>query len=218
MKRYAPKMSSWYVVRQYQSESFPPSRQLANQVKRILTVTKFNSLHKAHGVIDLIEMLGAFCSDKQTELELLVAGGGSYEYRVRSYLNKMSDSIYLKIDQVGFCKNVDKLHEYADIFAYNTADDATPNALIEAKRLGTPVLVNDFAPLRSLVVAGESRMVFNNYPDFKQKLEALMHSKRLRQRLAARGRREFDEDFTMRAVADQLQSALVGFRESNANR
>lgn len=218
MKRYIPKKSFWYVVNQYQSGFFPAERELASQVKRILTVTNLNNLNKAYGVMDIIDMLEGFCYDNQTELELLIAGSGIYDYRLKNAVNRMSKSSYLKISQIGFCKNVDNLHENADVFVYNSADDATPNALIEAKRLGTPVLVNDFAPLKSLVVDGESGLVFDSYAEFKKKLETLMHSKSLRQRLAARGRRDFDEKFTMLAVADQLESALIGLRESNASR
>jgi glycosyltransferase involved in cell wall biosynthesis len=105
----------------------------------------------------------------------------------------------------------------ADVFTLATHHEGMPGAAIEAMALGLPVVATDIPPVREVVDAGASALV---YPDddpaaLERALDTLLGDAALRERFGRRGREIFESEFTMAASADRtvaLYEAVAGRR------
>jgi glycosyltransferase involved in cell wall biosynthesis len=103
---------------------------------------------------------------------------------------------------------MDAMYKEADVFVYHSEHDATPNVLLESKRWGLPVLLNEHKPFRAIVSDESSGLFYNDASTFHQQLNRLLKDKTLRQRLGERAAWEHENKFSIEAIAEKLENAL----------
>ena len=128
--------------------------------------------------------------------------------RVELHLQQAQLPPELQVQLLGFVEDIDAQYSEADVFLYRSDHDASSNVLLEAKRWGLPVLVNDFPVFRTIVSDRVSGLLYKGNADFKSSLHRLLSEKALRQSLVENGYREHEEVFTIDASRERLEAAL----------
>ena len=196
------------IIPQYcRGEVVRHGRDLA-QIPILLTVTSLNYRAKADGVTWMIERLAEFATEANHSFVFRIAGGGLHLKDVERHLQQAQLPPELQVQLLGFVEDIDTQYREADVFLYRSDHDASSNVLLEAKRWGLPVLVNDFPAFRTIVSDGVSGLLYKDNADFKSSLHRLLSNKALRQSLVENGYREHEEVFTIEASRERLEAAL----------
>lgn len=176
----------------------------------LLTVTNLGYPQKAEGVVRLITQLVRFAADYHGEMVFRVAGDGQFRSKVEQALTLLRLPANLSVEMLGFQADIEEEYRRADLFLYHSEYDATPNVLLEAKRFGLPVLVNDFPPFRTIVKDGVSGLIYADGSGFNSALRRLIDGPELCRRLAEGGLVELREEYSENAVGQAWLNVLYG--------
>lgn len=175
----------------------------------LLTVTNFRFSEKAKGVIWLIEHLNLFVCKYRIAVHFRVAGAGQHLEDVKRYLWSLVKSELLTVDVAGFVTNLDGYYRRADAVVYRSYHDATPNVILESKRYGLPLLVNECEEFVSIVEHGVSGLLFPDEKEFCALLKKLLAEETLREKLGRGALREHESKYSMEAAQDKIEAALL---------
>jgi glycosyltransferase involved in cell wall biosynthesis len=98
----------------------------------LISVTNFDFIGKAHGIVKLIEAFSKL--NKKYQLRLLILGDGKFRHRVEKYFSLNG------IEYLGYKSNVMDYLKKADLFVYSTFQDIFPYAVLEGMACGLPVV------------------------------------------------------------------------------
>jgi glycosyltransferase involved in cell wall biosynthesis len=174
----------------------------------LLAVANFRFSEKAEGVIWLIEQLDHFVRRQGVAVNFRVAGAGLHLGDVANHLEILTLSDLLTVEVAGFVTDLDTYYSRADILLYRSFHDATPNVILESKRYGLPLLVNDCEEFRSLVKQGVSGLLYPDAAGFFSFLEQLLADQDLRKRLGHGARHDHGSNFSERAAFFKIEAAL----------
>ena len=111
-------------------------------------------------------------------------------------------------DRVEFAGNrldVPELLAGSHVFALFTKWEGFPISILEAMRAGLPVVASDVNGVREAVADGSTGFLAppQDVATFRQRLELLVSSASLRERMGAAGRRRFEQEFTVERMVQQ---------------
>lgn len=129
---------------------------------KFLTVTSFNFLDKAKGVLNLVEMLNPLA--ESYTIELTVLGDGEFFNEIK---NKVTSYAQFRVNFMGFQKTK-KYYDGSHIFVYNSGQDTGPIVLLEAMASGLPSFVNDVGIAREIIKNQENGYIYKSADDFRQ--------------------------------------------------
>jgi glycosyltransferase involved in cell wall biosynthesis len=174
----------------------------------LLAVANFRFSEKAEGVIWLIAQLDLFVRRKGVAVIFRVAGAGLHLGDVRKHLQISSLSDLLTVEIAGFVIDLDSYYSRADILLYRSFHDATPNVILESKRYGLPLLVNDCEEFRSLVEHDVSGLLYHDAAGFFTFLEQLLAKQDLRERIGQGASSEHEFKYSEKAAQQKIENAL----------
>jgi glycosyltransferase involved in cell wall biosynthesis len=130
----------------------------------------------------------AHLSDRFKDWKLVLAGDGEYDDRVRRQVALLGLQ-----DRVEFCgavRDVDKLYQRADLFAFPSYFEGFPNALAEALAWGLPCVgLRDTLGVNSLIEDQTNGLLVSGTPEsFAEGLASLMGNPNLRKRMSTEAR------------------------------
>jgi len=152
---------------------------------------------------------------KKMDLELVIAGNGPDEARLRSIAG---DAAWIKWLGAVDNSTVPKLFNASDIFALPCrADshgdkDGIPVVLMEAMACGLPAVSGDLPAIRELIEDGVNGMLVdgNNPTQLAARLESLAKDPALRSRLGIKGREHVIEEFAETPNLRRLEKRFLG--------
>jgi glycosyltransferase involved in cell wall biosynthesis len=166
--------------------------------------------HARKGVDVLIDAL-ATARDRGTKLRACLIGDGPLleQHRRRVSARGLDDCVLL----AGRVDDVDPYLQHADVFALATREEQSGSlALLEALRAGAPVVASAVDGIPEDVADGESALLIppGDASALAGALARLAGDAELRARLAAAGRRLFEERFAAEPFAAALGAAYAG--------
>lgn len=198
----------FFVVPQPVFENVEVSKRKAGEQFEILTVANFRYQRKAEGVIWQIERLIKIASCSSSPMRLRVAGDGYHLNEVRSFLDNVRLPFNLEVELLGFVSNVDSVYENADLFIYRSDHDVTPNVILEAKRWGLPIVVNNYGPFLNLVENEATGLVYADEAGFITAVLGLWEDEKFRLRLGAAGLSDFRKRYSVSAVGKEFAKVI----------
>lgn len=177
-------------------------------VFKLLTITNLRYRRKADGVIWQIERLKTIAEGTSGPVRFRIAGGGLHLKDVENHIASMPFPGNFQVDLLGHVADVDAEYAKADVFLYRSDHDGTPNVLLEAKRWGLPIVVNDYAPFQNLVENGTSGIIYEDEFGFLKGIVALRDNDSLGKRLGKAGQEDFCNRFSITAVGERLANML----------
>lgn len=188
------------IVPQYCSVGVARECYRINDPAIVLTVTNLRYKDKADGVIWQARVLIEYVKATRQKVEFRVAGGGLFFSYVQAAIRQEALPQELDIILLGYMNDLDGEYLSADIFIYRSSRDGTPNVLLEAKRLGVPILVNCYEGFFYVVRNGWSALIYQGEVDFAVCFKKLLNCKNLRIKLATNGRLDCGQRFSIEAV------------------
>ena len=91
---------------------------------------------------------------------------------------------------------------------YHSSHDATPNVILESKRFGLPILVNDCDEFKSIVDNDVSGFLYQSGTDFQTYLDRLAGCAELRKRLGENAIADRENRFSFLSVKKDLEQAI----------
>ena len=86
------------------------------------------------------------------DLRLLIAGDGSLADELRRTVDELNLQPICRL--IGHCEDVPSFHHALDLFVQSSDYEGTPNAVLEAMALGTPIVATDVGGTAELVSHG----------------------------------------------------------------
>ena len=168
-------------------------------------------LHPYKGVHTLLEAAGMLRRDHNLLLQLSIAGDGSVEYREQ--LKQQAAREELNVAFLGRVPHgeLPALYRENDIFIFaSTWREPFGLTHLEAMASGTPVISTCDGGHGEFLRHMENALTFEkgNASELAERILALVQDGELRGRLALSGRREVEENFTMKRYVDDLERFL----------
>jgi len=104
--------------------------------------------------------------ENKLNIRFLVAGDGPLRFEIQAQSEKES----LPIEFLGWTKDVASLLSQVDLLLLTSLSEGTPISIIEAQRLGKPVVATDVGSVREVICDGESGYARHYDPDCFAKL------------------------------------------------
>ena len=143
----------------------------------IISVGELNK-NKNHSVI-----IQALAKCKNTKIHYSIAGRGE----LFDYLSNLARALNVEkqVHLLGYCNDVAKLYQAADICAFPSVREGQGIAAIEAMAAGLPLLVSDNRGLRGTLVDGENAIVckYNDIDAFAKGIIKLANDEELRKKM-----------------------------------
>ena len=136
------------------------------------------------------------CARIKMPFRLQFAGAGPAEREVRRRAEQLGMSE--RVEFLGDCSDVPARLRKASIFALATNWEGFPISVLEAMRAALPIVASNVGGVREAVVDGENGFLAErgDWTAFQRCLETLLTDEDLRQRMARKSRRRFEELFT----------------------
>ena len=143
------------------------------------------------------------------DLTVVIAGDGRLRAQFERRHLELLD--HPRIVLPGWVKDLQPLLQASDIVCHFSYFDACPNVIFEAWACGTPVVVNDYAPLLEHLTAGETGHVLAEEASVDECVavfERLLGDEQHRREMGARGRRVAQERFSYAAIGRRLLEVI----------
>lgn len=133
---------------------------------------------------------------KELKWKLELVGGGPLLEETRQVAEKLG--LKDRVTFSGFCNDVAKRLERADIFVLISHWEGLPLTILEAMRAGLPVVASDVGGVSETIVNSETGFLVprGNEQALTNALSYLIGSKRARETMGERGRCKFERCFT----------------------
>ena len=142
------------------------------------------------------------------EITFYWAGGGSYQDKILSVLEKYENFIWL-----GSLEYPEKVREYLtdiDVYALITGIDMSPLTLQEAQLMKKPVIATDVGGVSELMKDKVTGFLVKkgNSDDISEKIALLLNDKQRAMEMGEAGRKFVEDNFNWRVVATKFVSEL----------
>ncbi len=117
----------------------------------------FQYLQKNAGLERFLPALRALV-DARDDVTVVIAGSGRLQEDFERRHRRLLD--HPRMVRPGWIEDLQPLLQASDIFCHFSYFDACPNVIFEAWACGTPVIVNDYAPLLENLTDGDTGHVF----------------------------------------------------------
>ncbi|HZU29061.1 MAG TPA: glycosyltransferase family 4 protein [Bryobacteraceae bacterium] len=168
------------------------------------------------GDVPVIAMLARFAEQKNQALLVRAIAGIPEPLRVlfvgdgptRSHVEALARSLHVdgRCVFAGQRLDVPAILAGAHVFALSTNWEGFPVSILEAMRAGLPVIASDVGGVRESVIDGQTGFVVppGDEGELRHRVRQLIESPALRCVMGAAGRRRFEQNFTVRAMADKV--------------
>ncbi len=141
------------------------------------------------------------------DLELLIAGEGAEEARLRGLISELN-----RVDRIrllGFRPDTADVYQAMDVFVLSSLREGLPNVLLEAMALEAPVVATRIAGVPRLVEDGRNGLLVEpgSQKELTRALGRLLGDERLRAGLAREGRRTVEECYGFAARMEKVRAA-----------
>ena len=156
---------------------------------------------------DLLKACSCLKESEDANIVLRIAGDGPE----MDSLRREAVEFNLNPDQVllGNRKDVLKLMVAADVFAFPSESEGSPNAVIEAAFTKLPVVVSDIDPCREVIRDQESGLIFEtgNVEQLRDGIRKILHDREFGSRLAKAAYDSSLEKYELSATMAKLEQA-----------
>jgi glycosyltransferase involved in cell wall biosynthesis len=189
------------------SEYISGKKKLYSDNLTLLTVTNLDYLGKYRGVVKTIKDIRPIL-DKNNGIEFVVAGGGIHFEKLSNYVDRLPYTIRENINLLGQVDNIEQQHDDADIFVYISYLEGYSNAVLEARGLGTPIIVNSSQAQSEQITHFQSGLIVNakNNGEIRSAVELLHRNETLREKLI---------DNALTSVLEENSPEAIGTKLSN---
>lgn len=200
-----------YAVHQPGFMQAVPHQYSVKDTIEVLTVTNLRYSEKAQGVIWIIDQLCKYAHAHEVELRLRVAGAGQHLRDIKQHLEvvKMPDGVDVCLE--GYVDELDEFYRRADVFIYHSIHDATPNVILESKRYGIPMLVNDCEEFRFIVEQDSSGFLYKDEDQFQTQFTKIIENKPVRESLGKAAQVEYEQLYSVDSVKKILDAGVLSF-------
>jgi glycosyltransferase involved in cell wall biosynthesis len=189
-----------------QSDSARASLHLSNQDVVIGAVGRLE-LQKR---FDLL--LRAFASLRRDApaLKLVVAGDGSQREALHALSRQLGVDDHCRWS--GHVSDVARLHHAFDLFVQSSDYEGTPNAVLEAMALETPIVATDAGGTAELLTDGVEGIVVarGDGPQLEAAMSRLLQDRRLAAQMAAAARRRVERELSFAARMRKVEAIYEG--------
>ena len=142
---------------------------------------------------------------EEPEVRLVLVGRGAEHERLEQLARRLG--ILRNVVFVGESRNVARYYRLFDIFALSSLSEGCPNVLLEAMRLGKPIVATRVGGVPEVVEDGRTGLLVEaRQPEaLGAALLRLLHEPGLRERLADAAREEGNQ-YTRKVYVDRMQS------------
>jgi glycosyltransferase involved in cell wall biosynthesis len=182
-----------------------------NKPIELLTVTNLRFAEKAKGVIWLIEQLREFVAINDVAVNYRIAGDGGHLRDIQEYLRKNETPAKLNVLVAGFVEDLHESYARADVLLYHSTHDATPNVILESKKYGLPLLVNDCEEFRAIVENNVTGLLYGDEADFRKYLKSLLWHEELRKSLGTSAKEEHERKYSVASVSERMEATVLDF-------
>ena len=113
--------------------------------------------------------IARYLTHKKSNVEFLVAGDGPLKERIQ----RQSESESLPITFLGWTGNVPDLLKEVDLLILTSLNEGTPLSIIEAQRMGRPVIATNVGSVSEVILDGKSGHVLDfDGPKFAELIES----------------------------------------------
>jgi glycosyltransferase involved in cell wall biosynthesis len=153
------------------------------------------------------------------DVELLIAGDGDEEPRLRTLIDELGCADRVRL--LGFQANVKELYQAFDVFVLSSLREGLPNVLLEAMALEVPVLATRIAGVPRLIDDGNNGLLIQpgSMDELTHALERLLRDAELRHRLCRAGRETIASRYSFAVRMRKIQAIydnLLGRRRSSS--
>lgn len=167
----------------------------------VVTVTNLHYEGKYRGIAELLGPMSEVLSERDDAV-YLVAGDGMYREKLTRYVERnLDDEIADRVVVLGYVEDVPSLLRSSDVFVYRSHIDAYPNAILEAKAAGLPVVANPEYGIGEQLEDGETGLVATELDEYRKAVETLLSDESRRCELGRRARED---------VRSRNSAAVVG--------
>ncbi len=168
------------------------------------------------GDVPVVVMLARFAEQKNQALLVRAVAGMEAPVRVvfvgdgptRPAVEQLARTLKVadRIVFAGERLDVADILNDAHIFALSTNWEGFPVSILEAMRAGLPVIASDVGGVRESVVQGDTGFIVppGDEAELRHRLVQLVESPALRCVMGASGRRRYEQNFTVRMMADKV--------------
>ncbi len=177
-----------------------------------LNIVFLSRIHEKKGVLDLIDAVQEIRTKYSYNINLDIYGEVDLpDLEKEKFYNSLSNEIKY-LNAVSSRDVVDVLRKY-DLFCLPTKyPEGTPGAIVEAMIAGTPVLTSSFEQVKSLIVDGESGLVFkiNDKNDLSNKIVYAYENKTSILPVIGKNGQKAASSFTYESNRDLFLKAMAG--------
>jgi glycosyltransferase involved in cell wall biosynthesis len=164
---------------------------------RVIMVARFAPPKDQAG---LVKALGRIADERW---HLVLVGDGPERRQVQTLAEQVG--VADRIDFLGARDGVNSLLASADIAVLWSRYEGMPLAVLEALRLGVPVVASDLPGVRAILGASNGGVVAATDEALSNELRRLIGSSGARAEMGAAGRRHFEEHFTLETMVDAIE-------------
>lgn len=173
-----------------------PDRLLLGAVGRLQPEKGFDVLIRAASLLYAVGF----------DFDVAIAGDGPLRAQLEKDAAKADPRGRIRF--LGWQTNAQPFFEAMDVFVLSSRREGLPNVLLEAMALEVPVVATRIAGVPAVVEDGISGLLVapDSAPELATAIERVLRHSRLRQTLAAEGRRVIEERFSFRVRMETVRS------------
>jgi glycosyltransferase involved in cell wall biosynthesis len=160
------------IDRSLEKKALPRSLSERNSEFRFVWVGRFVDIKRPERIVEIARLL----KEKVSPIRILMVGDG----HLRKDLESQCIRERLPVTFMGWQSDIHKILAGVDALILTSANEGTPISIIEAQRLGKPVVATDVGSVSEVMVQNESGFVLDySVNGFVEKLELLARNNNL---------------------------------------
>lgn len=179
----------------------------------IVQLLFLSNLMESKGLLILLEVC-RLLKEKRLPFKCTIVGGeGDFTTdQLQNRIKTMGLVDCVKHEGKKYDAEKNALFKTADIFVHPSLNDCVPLVILEAMQHGLPVVSTIEGGIPDLVDNGQTGFLVlkQDVSVLAEKLEVLINSPELRQKMGAAGRRKYEDSFTLNHFENRLTEILKG--------
>jgi len=178
------------------SDKFRPVEHKEREVLRLVTVTSFDFLDKAKGLINVAKILEQVQNKK---IKYTVIGGGTYLKQVKDEITKHR----ISVEFTGFLTDPKQVLAQSDVFLYYSHHDNFPIVILEAMACGLPAITNNIGAVCEIIENEKDGYIAITDGAYLEYLLNLLSEAGLRIKIGENARKTIESKFDWAKIADE---------------